>query len=288
MTNKPPYQVLLPLVASLLLSTALAAPAADVCPAGDCLLPDVEYQICTPTPSPPNPKKGTAGLQGGSSSLEVLRAGAGWYQWNPDPDVILGFPAHAQLRDKYQTALVVSGTLQLGGTGEWVWGVNEPSLPSPAGSLLTVDQVILMEGLKFALAPDRLNGSPAYTQESLNTLASVYTGFETRYGYPPPWDAINIHCYWQGDDESPCVATLAQAKQFAIHHDIPWVIVSEFGTCAPYLDSASRYIDALNADPMVLMYFWYPFSLPNCDTSLFTCGTSGCSLTSLGQMYQSK
>jgi len=288
---------------SALLAGAIAAPAADVCPTGDCLLPDVEYQICTPTPIPVNPHKCVAGSNGLLETNSVCG-----YNWAPMVGPGNGYERIPMIRDWDDLILQILSQLTesvfqviLGGNSDYVMMFNEPDLPPPAGSDMASYLVVLGQAMVEALLPDTKIVSPAYSQYAYTRLETDYENFYETYGRYPRWDVIAYHCYFI-DTAQPCMTVLNWMIAFAdrIEADTgkrPKIWNTEFaalvttGTAgpnwAPSVAAGSAYIDAMEAVG-VDKYFWFS----HCDEAMpgYICrlAEDDGTLNPLGQMYKSK
>ena len=301
MTNKLPAVFLAIILAGWSL---VAAQPQQVCI--DCIDPNgTLIPTCTPVPS--NPRKYVAGSNG------LAETGAiGHYNWNPyigsrlpvtDPDHehIPMVRDWDDLTDQILSQLTITNSIaHIGGNSDWVMLFNEPDLAPPAGSSMTVDEVVLGQAIVEALFPDKLIVSPAYSPYNYTRLETDYENFYATYGRYPRWDAIAYHCYFF-DTAAPCMSVLDWMVAFAdrIEQDTgkrPGIWCTEFAALvttgsagpnwAPSVAAASAYIDA-----MELLGVERFFIFPHCDEAMpyYECAlVIDNKLTPMGEMYRSK
>jgi len=258
---------------------------------------------CTPTPEPSNPRKYVAGSNG---LLETNSVGG--YNWAPMVAPGNGYERLPMYRDwddlteQGLAQITISNTVAaIGGNSDWLLTFNEPDLPPPAGSAMTVDQVVAGLALIEAMYPDKLIVSPAYSQYNYTRLETDYETFYSTYGRYPRWDAIAYHCYFIGT-ASTCMPVLNWMVAFAdrIEADTgtrPDLWNTEFaalattGSAGPNwqeaVAAAIAYIDAMETLG-VDRYFWFS----HCDEAMpyYECALAydDGSLTPLGEMYRSR
>ena len=272
MSNKLPVKLFLAiiLVGWFLVAAQPQDPACVTCidPAG------TPIPTCTPTPIPQNPRRYVAGSNG------LIETNAmGGYNWAPMVGPGNGYERIPMIRDwddlteQVLSQLTITDTVAtLGGNSDWVMGPNEPDLPPPAGSDMTVDEIVLQQALTEALFPDLNIVSVAYSQYSYQTIEAVYTRYLQIYGRPPRWDALAFHCYFI-DSAASCMPTLNWHMAKADEWGIEQVWCTEFaalvttGTAganwAPAIAAGSAYIDAMETLG-VERYFWFS----HCDEAM--------------------
>jgi len=251
----------------------------------------------TCTPEPRNPRKYVAGSNG------IAETGAmGGYNWAPMVGPGNGYERIPMIRDwddltdQVLSQLTATNTVaMLGGNSDWAMGPNEPDLPPPAGSDMSVDEVVVQQALTEALFPDLNIASVAYSQYSYQTIEAVRTRFIQVYGRPPRWDALAFHCYFM-DSAASCTPIVDWYVQKAAEWGIEQVWCTEFaalvttGTAGPSwtpaVASGSAFIDYME-DVDVDRYFWFSHcaeAMPGYICELVVDDE----LTPLGEMYRSK
>ena len=293
MTNRLSYAVFLAIILGVFVYVQPADPACISCidPAG------TPIPTCTPTPEP---RKYIAGSNGLAETNAM-----GHYNWNPylPPRTYSdGFEHIPMIRDwddltdKILSQLTVTDTVAtLGGNSDWVLLFNEPDLSPPAGSAMTVDEVVVGQAIVEALFPDTLIASPAYSQYSYRTLEAVRNRFIQVYGRPPRWDALAAHCYFS-DSAAQCTSIVDWYVLKADEWGIEQVWVTEFAALATTgttidwttaVASGAAFIDYMEAQG-IDRYFWFS----HCDEAMpyYACelANDDGTLTPLGEMYRSK
>ena len=292
MSNKLPHTLFLAVV--LAGSLLVRAQPAQVCI--DCIDPE-GTPIPTCTPRPPNLRKYVAGSNG------IAETGAmGGYNWAPMVGPGNGYERIPMIRDwddlteQVLSQLTVTDTVAtLGGNSDWVLLFNEPDLSPPAGSEMTIDEVVAGQAVVEALFPGRYIVSPAYSQYNYSTILQVYDRFVQVYGRPPRWDALAFHCYFM-DSAASCTPIVdwyvAKAQEWGVEQ----VWCTEFAALVttgsagpswtPAVASGSAFIDYME-DAGVDRYFWFS----HCDEAMpgYICElVVDDELTPLGEMYRSK
>ena len=296
MTNKLPFAVFLSIVVACW-SLVAGQPQAAICI--DCIDPNgTAIPTCTPTPIPQNPRRYVAGSNG-----LVETNSMGGYNWAPMVAAGNGYERIPMIRDwddlteQILSQLTPTDTVAtLGGNSDWVMGPNEPDLAPPAGSDMTVGEVVAAQALIEALFPDTLIASPAYSQYSYQTIEAVYDRFVQVYGRAPRWDALAFHCYFI-DTATTCTPVADWYVQKAQEWGISEVWCTEFAALvttgsagpnwAPAVASGSAFIDYMEAQG-IDRYFWFS----HCDEAMpfYICelANDDGTLTPLGEMYASK
>ena len=294
MTNRLPWTVLLPLVASALLAGAIVASAADVCPAGDCLLPDIEYDICTPTPIPQNPHKWIAGAQ---VYVEAVNA-EGRHSWTPYIGVTEGYESIAYVRDGDDMGRIITDTWRLetlpseriGGNSDCVIIVNEPGYPRPAGSDMSLQAEVLTWALAEVAFPDAQLIVGNYSQDNYTRIEDAWNLFIATYGREPRVAGVGFHCYFYDGYDAPCRPIVDFYAQFKADHNLDQLWMTEWASMASVGTAGVNWAPAVSAIPVFFDYavnagidrlFWYPYGFP----PVWTSELIG---TPLGEMYRSR
>jgi len=284
-TNRFPWQIFLPLIMSAVLAGAIAAPAVDVCPTGDCLLPDVEYQICTPTPIPHNPHKWIAG---GQVFVEAIGA-EGRHSWTPYIGVTEGYESIAYVRDGDDMGLVITNTWglemlpaeQIGGNSDYVIIINEPGYPRPAGSDMSLEAEVLGWYLAEGAFPDAELIVGNYSQENYTRIEDAWALFVATYGREPRVAGVGFHCYFYDGYDAPCRTIVDYYAQFKADHNLAQLWLTEWGSMASVGTAGVNWGPAVSAIPVFFYYavnngvdrlFWYPYGFSPGWTSAILCG----------------
>lgn len=183
---------------------------------------------------------------------------------------------------------------------------NEPDLPQQA-NITPARATELQWRIEQSPLGRRRIGAPAPSHVGSWWLEAMRSEFITRYGRPPKWDFLTVHCYFATAEE--CIAHvrwyLDKAKEWRIPDGI-WVTEFAILPCtnqvhgvggqpgiAAAIREANRLIDWFESVPEIKTYFWYisyqPHDawyafqpMPDCDTSLrFHDGR----LTAFGRWY---
>lgn len=75
---------------------------------------------------------------------------------------------------------------------------NEPDLPFPAGSDMTIDEVVELTKEVTDKYPEKTFVSPGYSHRGYRDLVKFWNAYRERYG-EVPIDILAMHCYYSVD-----------------------------------------------------------------------------------------
>lgn len=210
---------------------------------------------------------------------DAVRLGASWlYDWSREPYLVDGVESVPMLYGAFE------GCPDLGGNSEWILAANEPNVSGQSD--LTPSEAAQQQYQIEQCYPDRRIVSASCVHD-LDYLGRIRDAYISRYGQPPQWDALAVHCYYSYYQY--CERDVQEALDLADEWGVGEVWVTEFiadGTFA-----MSYLLDYFESEPNVTRWAWFATRYkgneswaPWLYTSLVEC--DGTALTAYGETYR--
>lgn len=174
------------------------------------------------------------------------------------------------------------------GSSRWLMGFNEPDLKGQAD--LTPAQAVPLWSQIEQKYPDRLLVAPGPSHDHPEWIVQFRDAFIAKYGRPPRFDALSVHCYWGMAQQ--CIDLTKRYEGWASAWGTHEVWVTEFYLARE--DQAKAFVAWMEADPMVTRYSPFVGWIDCSDRRTWHCAEGGdpslltrdmTKLTTIGRWY---
>lgn len=223
--------------------------------------------------SPPPPVKGVAiGDQRENQCAHTFGVAATWLHAGiPDPDPCMGLDTVPMIPDLETGARVLSGTVSLSGSSQWVIGYTGLG----AGGF---HEAALQWGTLQTALRGRLIVSPSPAEIEYDWWEGFYQAYVDHFLEPPHFDAIGAHCAHM--DVPQCGGVIQRRINVAKDLDVPEVWVVYFNPLDTTEDVLLM-LEWMRDEPMITRIAYGP----NCCDGRALYASDG-SLTERGAMYR--